>query len=95
MNIPEAVTEIGDGAFTGCASLNTVNIPQHLESIGYGSFSKCGTLRRLVLPDTVTNISENAFNGSNRTLVVYCSHDNAYVRRYCRMNRVKCKDIEE
>ncbi len=94
VNIPEAVKEIDDGAFTGCASLKTVNIPQKLKSIGYGSFSKCGNLRVLILPDTLSNISPNAFNGSNRTLVVKCSPDNKYVKHYCRMNRVKCKDIE-
>ena len=94
VNIPESVTEIGDGAFTGCSSLRTVNIPQNLISIGYGSFSKCGNLRSLILPDTISNISANAFNGSNRTLVVRCSADNKYVKHYCRMNRVKCKDIE-
>ena len=95
INIPEAVREIGDGAFTGCSVLKTVNIPKNLESIGYGSFSKCGNLRTLTLPDTLSNIGENAFNGSNRTLVVHCSHNNSYVRRYCRMNRVKCKDLVE
>ena len=94
VNIPEAVKEIDDGAFTGCASLKTVNIPQKLKSIGYGSFSKCGNLRSLILPDTLSNISPNAFNGSNRMLVVKCSPDNKYIKHYCRMNRVKCKDIE-
>ena len=94
VNIPEAVTVIGAGAFTGCESLSTVNIPENLEVIEYGAFSKCSKLRSLILPNTITSIEENAFNGSNRTLVVRCARENSYVRHYCRMNRVKCKDLE-
>ena len=67
---------------------------QNLEVIEYGAFSKCSKLKSLILPDSLTEIQENAFNGSNRTLVVRCAKDNSYIRHYCRMNRVKCKDLE-
>ena len=92
INLPEAVTEIAPGSFTGCEKLKTLDIPSRITKIGYGAFSKCSGLKSLTLPDTITEIEENAFLGC-RSLVVYCSQDNAYIKRYCRLNRVRCKSI--
>ena len=90
INLPEAVTEIAPGSFTGCEKLKTLDIPSRVTKIGYGAFSKCTGLKSLTLPDTITEIEENAFLGC-RALVVYCSPENAYIKRYCRLNRVRCK----
>ena len=90
INLPEAVTEIAPGSFTGCEKLKTLDIPSRVTKIGYGAFSKCTGLKSLTLPDTITEIEENAFLGC-RALVVYCSSENAYIKRYCRLNRIRCK----
>ena len=90
INLPEAVTEIAPGSFTGCEKLKTLDIPPRVTKIGYGAFSKCTGLKSLTLPDTITEIEENAFLGC-RALVVYCSSENAYIKRYCRLNRIRCK----
>ena len=39
--IPEGVTSIGSGAFSGCSSLTSVTIPASVTSIGYETFSNC------------------------------------------------------
>ena len=38
-NIPNTVTSIGNGAFSGCASLTSVTIPDSVTSIGDSAFS--------------------------------------------------------
>ena len=41
LEIPETVTSIGQYAFCGCGSLNSVTIPNSVVSIGYGAFCDC------------------------------------------------------
>ena len=38
VSIPFGVKEIGNGAFSGCHSLNSVDIPDSVEIIGSGAF---------------------------------------------------------
>ena len=40
--LPEALTEIGDEAFAGCAGLNSAEVPESVTSIGEDAFSGCG-----------------------------------------------------
>lgn len=39
--IPDSVTGIGDGAFSGCDSLTSINIPDSVTTIGNRAFSNC------------------------------------------------------
>jgi hypothetical protein len=39
--IPNSVTSIGEGAFSGCSNLTTINIPNSVTYIGEGAFSYC------------------------------------------------------
>ena len=43
--IPETVTHIGDEAFVGCASLESIILPDGLKSIGKDPFGSCSSLR--------------------------------------------------
>ena len=61
-NIPNTVTSIGDGAFSGCASLTSVTIPDSVTSISDGAFSGCSSLTSVTIPDSVTSISYGAFS---------------------------------
>ena len=66
--IPEGVTEIGAGAFSG-SSLKEVVLPRTLTKIGDSAFS--GTqLTRLTLPESITEIGSSAFSGSSLKEVV-------------------------
>ena len=68
--IPNSVTSIGDGAFSGCSSLTSVTIPNSVTNIGDAAFARCSSLPSISIPNSVTNIGSSAFQGSNITSVV-------------------------
>ena len=61
--IPNSVTSIGDGAFSGCTSLTSVTIPNSVTSIGHWAFYGCTGLTSVTIPNSVTNIGDWAFIG--------------------------------
>ena len=63
--IPESVTSIGFGAFSGCSSLAAITIPESVTSIGDCAFSGCSSLAAITIPESVTSIGYSAFS--------YCS----------------------
>ena len=54
--IPEGVTSIGDSAFGGCKSLESITIPEGVTSIGDRAFSYCESLESITVPSSVTSI---------------------------------------
>ncbi len=60
--IPNSVTSIGDGAFSG-SSLTSVTIPNGVTSLGAGAFSGCFSLTNITLGTGVTSIGDYAFEG--------------------------------
>ena len=60
--VPNSVTSIGDGAFSGCKSLQSVTIPNSVTNIGDGAFSACESLQSITIPNSVTNIGDVAFS---------------------------------
>lgn len=48
-HIPNGVTSIADGAFTGCSGLTELNIPSSVTKIGYKAFNGCAGLERIVV----------------------------------------------
>ena len=61
--IPEGVTKIGYGAFSGCSTLTSVTFPNSLTKIEYGAFSGCSTLTSVTFPNSLTSIGYLAFSG--------------------------------
>ena len=61
VSIPDSVTEIGNYAFSGCTSLESITIPDSVTSIGYRAFSGCTSLESVTIPDSVTSIGNYAF----------------------------------
>ena len=60
--IPNSVTSIGDHAFGGCKSLQSVTIPNSVTNIGDGAFSGCKSLQSVTIPNSVTKIGDEAFS---------------------------------
>ncbi len=63
--IPDSVTEIRWGAFSGCSGLTEITIPDSVTKIGDSAFSGCSGLTEITIPDSVTKIGWGAFH--------YCS----------------------
>ena len=61
--IPNSVTSIGIGAFSGCSSLSEIEIPSNVTSIGNRAFSDCSSLSEIEIPSSVTSIETSAFSG--------------------------------
>ena len=77
--IPDSVTSIGDGAFSGCSSLASVVIPDSVTSIGVYAFLDCSSLESVVIPDSVTSIGSSAFqNCSSLESVTFATPNDWY-----------------
>ena len=59
--IPDIVTSIGDRAFEGCDSIESITIPNSVTSIGSWAFSLYKILRSVMIPNSVTSIGDSAF----------------------------------
>ena len=59
--IPNNVVIIGEEAFNGCTSLESIVIPNSVTSIEGSAFYGCTSLTKIVIPNSVTNIGNAAF----------------------------------
>jgi hypothetical protein len=64
--IPNSVTSIGDGAFSG-SGLTSVTIPNSVTNIGGSAFYYCTSLTNVTIPDSVTRVGDFAFFGCGLT----------------------------
>ena len=69
--VPGGVTDIVEGAFSGCESLKSVTFEENSEliSIGEGAFSLCG-LTSIVIPLSVKSIGNGAFSLCRLTSII-------------------------
>ena len=83
--IPDDVSSIAFGAFSGCSGLTSVTIPNGVTSIGNDAFEGCTGLTSITIPRSVTSIGEwftfSNCSGLNSIIVeegntVYDSRDN-------------------
>ena len=79
IEIPNSVTSIGDGAFTGCSSLTSIVIPNSVTSIGSLTFEYCPSLTSIVVAsDNPVYDSRDNCNAiiekSSNTLIVGCQN---------------------
>ena len=61
--IENGVTRIGNSAFSGCTSLQSIEISSSLTSIGWYAFSGCTSLTSIEIPSSVTKIEGSALGG--------------------------------
>lgn len=67
LRLPAGVVEIGNEAFQGTGSLETVDVPWGTETIGSRAFAQSGAMK-VFLPNTVRSIAEDAFEGTNAVM---------------------------
>ena len=79
--IPDGVTRIGNGAFSGCRSLTGITIPDSVTSIGEDAFFGCESLTGITIPDSVTSIGEDAFWDCNTTIH---ATEGSYAEKYAK-----------
>ena len=63
VNLPNSVTTIAGGAFSGCTGLTSIEIPNSVISIGSSAFYGCTGLTSITIPNSVTTIGYSAFYG--------------------------------
>ena len=63
--VRDGVATIGDGAFAGCETIETVKLPDSVTAIGSRAFAECRNLNAVNLPSGVTTIGGNAFEACN------------------------------
>ena len=62
-SVAEGISEIEEGAFSGCKNLTGIILPTGLTNIGAATFENCESLTRAVLPEGITEIEMGAFKG--------------------------------
>lgn len=62
--IPEGVTEITSGSFSGFDRIEKVFLPNTLKTIENASFNKCSSLKYISIPESVENVRYGAFQDS-------------------------------
>lgn len=61
VEIPDGVTKICGGVFSGCTTVTSVTIPNGVEKIEANAFYGCERLTEIVLPDSVSYIGDYGF----------------------------------
>ena len=82
VNIPNGVTTIGNGAFSGCSGLTSVNIPNSVTTIGSDAFSGCSGLTSVNIPNGVTTIEYAAFADCTGLTSVNIPNSITYIGSY-------------
>jgi len=61
--LPSNLTNIVDGAFSGCVGLTSITLPSNIIGIGPNTFNGCTGLTSVSLPPNLTSIGNSAFSG--------------------------------
>lgn len=65
LKIPNSITVIGNGAFSGCSSLSEISVPNSVIDIGSGAFRGCTSLNKINLPknENFKTVQSYCFSG--------------------------------
>ena len=84
LRIPAMMEEIGEEAFMGIAA-QQITIPAGTRSIGSKAFADCDDLLIAVIPSSVSEIANDAFDGSNVSVI--CPNG-CYAADWCDVHRI-------
>ena len=68
--IPDNITTIGENAFYGWTSLQTIDIPSSVTTIENYAFSNCTSLQKVDIPDSVTTLGFNIFMNCDNLIYI-------------------------
>ena len=57
----DKVTQIGNGAFSGCTALEKIELSKNLKIIGHAAFQDCHALKEISIPESVTEMGNIVF----------------------------------
>ena len=79
ITIPNSVTYIGWGAFSGCSGLKLITIPNSVTKIDGYAFDYCNGLTFITIPNSVTSIGQFAFHGCTSLTTITISNNVTYL----------------
>ncbi|MBR1786859.1 MAG: leucine-rich repeat domain-containing protein, partial [Paludibacteraceae bacterium] len=94
LSIPDGVTSIGSGVFSGCSALTSVTIPNSVTSIGVSAFSGCSGLTSVTISNSVTSIGNSAFSGCSSLTSVTIPNSVTSIGDYAFYNCSSLKSVK-
>ncbi|SDN98679.1 Leucine rich repeat-containing protein [Prevotella communis] len=85
--IPNSVTSIGSGSFSGCTSLTSITIPNSVTTIAPISFSDCDALTSVTIGKNVESIDFTAFENC-RSLTTVTINSNSIMSKIDNYNYI-------
>lgn len=79
ITIPNSVTYIGWGAFSGCSGLKLITIPNSVTKIDGYAFDYCNGLTFITIPNSVTSIGQFAFHDCTSLTTITISNNVTYL----------------
>ncbi len=73
VSLPEALTSLEEGAFSGCTQLPSINFPASMTTIPDRAFNGCAKFTRIDLPEGITTIGDGAFYGCKDVMEISIS----------------------
>ncbi len=87
------ITEIGQKAFSGCASLCSIELPDSIETIENLAFEGCTGLKEIEIPKGIRNIRGEAFRGCSGLEKVRMKNSPEVIGRYAFEGCTKLKEF--
>lgn len=81
------VTEIGEQAFAGNETMETIVVPNSVTAVGNYAFAGAAKLKSVTLPVTVTSIGSGIFERGNQGIVLLCTKG-SYAETYAQNNKI-------
>ncbi len=89
--IPQAVTKIGEGAFSNLEGLRTIVIPGTVKEIGMNAFKNNKTLEKVIIQEGVEKIGISAFESCSNLKTIEIPQSVTQIREYAMMY---CENLE-
>ena len=92
ITLPEGLTTIGYGVFSGCSNLTAIKLPTTLTKIGSSAFRDSG-LTGITIPDGITQLESMVFMDCSRLLRVTLPEGLTEIGTYAFQNCIKLSAI--